>query len=204
MSCWPFLSSARGTNAPRSRGTLSVTARPSTEMIVVSTGLAPGTYSRVAQGAPEGERCVLGAAVRSSPAWSRRARRRAGRLDALPSPPRSAGSSWPAIGLPREESRCLLQDLPLFLEHAHALSELAQLGELLARQVSVKVSTRSGQPHVRQALGCAPMSGDCLVCRELSGAVAVPGGFLWQDDEAVAFHTPPVEEVGDPTARAPR
>jgi histidine triad (HIT) family protein len=39
---------------------------------------------------------------------------------------------------------------------------------------------------------------DCLVCRELCGDVAVPGGFLWDDEEAVAFHTPPIEELGNP------
>src|SRR6266508_463381 len=37
----------------------------------------------------------------------------------------------------------------------------------------------------------------CLVCRELGGDVAVPGGLLWQDEQAVAFHVPPVEEVGN-------
>jgi histidine triad (HIT) family protein len=41
------------------------------------------------------------------------------------------------------------------------------------------------------------MGAECLVCRELRGDVAVPGGFLWQDEAAVAFHAPPVEEVGN-------
>jgi len=42
------------------------------------------------------------------------------------------------------------------------------------------------------------MGAGCLVCRELRGDVAVPGGFLWQNEAAVAFHYPPVEEVGNP------
>lgn len=41
------------------------------------------------------------------------------------------------------------------------------------------------------------MDSKCLVCRELGGEVAVPGGLLWQDEQAVAFHVPPVEEVGN-------
>jgi hypothetical protein len=28
--------------------------------------------------------------------------------------------------------------------------------------------------------------------------VAVPGGFLWDDEVTVAFHTPPIEELGNP------
>ena len=49
----------------------------------------------------------------SSRPWSRRARRTAGRQDAVLSPPRSAGTSSPPIGLPGKESRCLLQNLAL-------------------------------------------------------------------------------------------
>jgi histidine triad (HIT) family protein len=39
---------------------------------------------------------------------------------------------------------------------------------------------------------------DCLVCRELRGDVAVPGGFVWADDDVVGFHMPPLEELGIP------
>lgn len=42
------------------------------------------------------------------------------------------------------------------------------------------------------------MDPDCLVCRELRGDVAVPGGFLWEEREAVAYHTPPLDEIGNP------
>src|SRR3954466_16017578 len=35
--------------------------------------------------------------------------------------------------------------------------------------------------------------GECLVCRELSGEIDLPGGFLWDDGEAVAFHLPPLD-----------
>jgi histidine triad (HIT) family protein len=38
---------------------------------------------------------------------------------------------------------------------------------------------------------------DCLVCRELTGAIAVPGGFLWEDERVVAFHKPPLDEVAN-------
>jgi histidine triad (HIT) family protein len=39
---------------------------------------------------------------------------------------------------------------------------------------------------------------DCLVCGEISGQVAVPGGLLWEDEHAVAFHVPPLPARGDP------
>ena len=39
---------------------------------------------------------------------------------------------------------------------------------------------------------------DCLVCRELSGEVALPGGFVYEDDRVVAFHVPPLPELGRP------
>jgi histidine triad (HIT) family protein len=42
------------------------------------------------------------------------------------------------------------------------------------------------------------VDGDCLVCRELVGDIPVPGDFLWQEKDAVAFHVPPVEEIGNP------
>ena len=42
------------------------------------------------------------------------------------------------------------------------------------------------------------MDGDCLVCRELGGDVAVPGGFLWEEEDAAGYHTPPVDETGNP------
>jgi histidine triad (HIT) family protein len=38
------------------------------------------------------------------------------------------------------------------------------------------------------------VSSDCLVCREVGGEVELPGGLLWQDDEAVAFHVMPTDE----------
>ncbi len=37
----------------------------------------------------------------------------------------------------------------------------------------------------------------CLVCRELSGAVEVPGGLLYEDGSAVAFHVPPLPGRAD-------
>ena len=42
------------------------------------------------------------------------------------------------------------------------------------------------------------MAADCLVCGELSGAVALPGGVLWAEEQAVAFHVPPLPGRGDP------
>src|SRR5215472_15698828 len=36
------------------------------------------------------------------------------------------------------------------------------------------------------------MPDDCLGCRELEGAVDVPGGFLWDAPLAIAFHIPPL------------
>src|SRR5581483_4692278 len=59
---------------------------------------------------------------------------RAGRHCALPSPPRSAGTSSPLIGLPREEKRRLAENLPLLLQHAILTPQPAQLLALLRRQ----------------------------------------------------------------------
>lgn len=42
------------------------------------------------------------------------------------------------------------------------------------------------------------MEAACLVCRELGGDVVVPGGFLWEEESAVAFHVPPLDEIGNP------
>jgi histidine triad (HIT) family protein len=39
---------------------------------------------------------------------------------------------------------------------------------------------------------------DCLVCSEISGRIAVPGGLLWEEEHAVAFHVPPLPSRGDP------
>ena len=44
------------------------------------------------------------------------------------------------------------------------------------------------------------MSSGCLVCREVAGEIELPGGRLWEDEHAVGFHVPPVEEVGNPLA----
>jgi diadenosine tetraphosphate (Ap4A) HIT family hydrolase len=38
------------------------------------------------------------------------------------------------------------------------------------------------------------MDPDCLICRELRGNIAIPGGLIWQDEAAAAFHAPPLEE----------
>lgn len=38
---------------------------------------------------------------------------------------------------------------------------------------------------------------DCLICRQVAGEVELPGGSLWDDANAVAFHVPPTE--GNPT-----
>ena len=68
---------------------------------------------------------------------------------------------------------------------------------------------RGGSPRSHDA-GCRRRSlrsravgdRDCLVCRELTGDVDVPGGFLWEDEVAVAFHLPPLEENPRPVPRA--
>jgi histidine triad (HIT) family protein len=39
---------------------------------------------------------------------------------------------------------------------------------------------------------------DCLVCRELAGEIELPGGFLWEDENVVAFHLPPLEGNEEP------
>jgi len=39
---------------------------------------------------------------------------------------------------------------------------------------------------------------DCLVCRERDGGVELPGGVIWEEDLAAAFHVPPLPERGDP------
>jgi histidine triad (HIT) family protein len=49
-----------------------------------------------------------------------------------------------------------------------------------------------------EALSSAAVGAECLVCRELHGDVEVPGGFLWHDEAAVAFHVPPLDEIGNP------
>src|SRR5438046_4027120 len=33
-----------------------------------------------------------------------------------------------------------------------------------------------------------------LVCREVAGEIDIPGGPLWEDDNAVAFHLPPLDD----------
>jgi uncharacterized glyoxalase superfamily protein PhnB/diadenosine tetraphosphate (Ap4A) HIT family hydrolase len=42
------------------------------------------------------------------------------------------------------------------------------------------------------------MDGDCLVCREVAGEIDLPGGLLWNDENVVAFHIPPLEENPEP------
>jgi diadenosine tetraphosphate (Ap4A) HIT family hydrolase len=37
------------------------------------------------------------------------------------------------------------------------------------------------------------MGDDCLVCQEVRGEVGLPGGLLWEDAQAIAFHLPPTE-----------
>jgi diadenosine tetraphosphate (Ap4A) HIT family hydrolase len=39
---------------------------------------------------------------------------------------------------------------------------------------------------------------DCLVCREVAGEIELPGGLLWDDDDVIAFHLPPLEEGSRP------
>lgn len=34
---------------------------------------------------------------------------------------------------------------------------------------------------------------ECLVCRQVAGEMELPGGLLWNDDNVVAFHLPPIE-----------
>jgi histidine triad (HIT) family protein len=38
----------------------------------------------------------------------------------------------------------------------------------------------------------------CLVCDDHSGVVAVPGGFLIENQEVIAFHCPPTEFASEP------
>ena len=42
------------------------------------------------------------------------------------------------------------------------------------------------------------MQPDCLVCGELAGDVALPGGLVWEADLAAAFHVPPLPGRGEP------
>jgi diadenosine tetraphosphate (Ap4A) HIT family hydrolase len=42
------------------------------------------------------------------------------------------------------------------------------------------------------------MAADCLVCQEIAGEVPVPGGLVWEEELAVAFHVPPLPARGDP------
>jgi diadenosine tetraphosphate (Ap4A) HIT family hydrolase len=42
------------------------------------------------------------------------------------------------------------------------------------------------------------VNGECLVCREIAGDVELPGGLLWEDAEAVAFHLPPTDANARP------
>lgn len=39
---------------------------------------------------------------------------------------------------------------------------------------------------------------DCLVCRELSGEIHIPGSFILSDPLAVGFHVPPLEANSKP------
>jgi diadenosine tetraphosphate (Ap4A) HIT family hydrolase len=48
------------------------------------------------------------------------------------------------------------------------------------------------------------MSDRCLVCREVTGEIELPGGPLWKDEHAVGFHVPPLEEADNPLANNPR
>jgi diadenosine tetraphosphate (Ap4A) HIT family hydrolase len=42
------------------------------------------------------------------------------------------------------------------------------------------------------------MEADCLVCREISGAIAVPGGAIVEDELVFGFHVLDVEGTGEP------
>jgi diadenosine tetraphosphate (Ap4A) HIT family hydrolase len=37
------------------------------------------------------------------------------------------------------------------------------------------------------------MGVECLVCKEVAGEIELPGGVLWEDAEAMAFHLPPTD-----------
>jgi diadenosine tetraphosphate (Ap4A) HIT family hydrolase len=56
----------------------------------------------------------------------------------------------------------------------------------------------AGGVRVARSLCSVAADPGCLVCRELGGDVAIPGGFLWQDDSVAAFHLPPLEDRGNP------
>ena len=61
------------------------------------------------------------------------------------SPARSAGTSSALIGLPREESRCLPEDLRLLLQHSHSGAQLPQLLTFAAVNPSMR---RPHPPHL--------------------------------------------------------
>jgi diadenosine tetraphosphate (Ap4A) HIT family hydrolase len=42
------------------------------------------------------------------------------------------------------------------------------------------------------------VSDGCLVCREVAGEVELPGGLLWDDEQAIAFHVMPIDENPQP------
>jgi diadenosine tetraphosphate (Ap4A) HIT family hydrolase len=38
----------------------------------------------------------------------------------------------------------------------------------------------------------------CLLCRQIRGDEDIPGGFLWTDERALAFHLPPIDRNPEP------
>ena len=42
------------------------------------------------------------------------------------------------------------------------------------------------------------MSESCIVCLEVAGEIDLPGGILWEDAEAIAFHVPPTDATPVP------
>src|SRR3954466_6726842 len=107
------------------------------------------------------------AATRSSPRGRRRARCTTGRHDAVPSPPRSAETSWPLIDLPREESRCLLQDLALLTQARVVAPQSAQLLPLISGQplALARVDLRLAEPVTQRLRRDAELPSDLRQCQ---------------------------------------
>src|SRR4029450_2544352 len=87
---------------------------------------------------PAGPRAAA-PARRRTPRATHPARGTAGRQHGVPSPDRSGGTSWTLIGLPSEESRCLLEDLPLLPQHPVLAAQPPQLLQLAGGQPVVAV-----------------------------------------------------------------
>jgi diadenosine tetraphosphate (Ap4A) HIT family hydrolase len=55
------------------------------------------------------------------------------------------------------------------------------------------VTRPQGRDVPRPCVIFLAVNGRCLVCSEVAGEIDLPGGLLWEDENAVAFHIPPIE-----------